>query len=50
MALQQLRTADVDALVTLRMAGQPTAQRDKRGQRSAEVLTALRAFKTRQAE
>lgn len=41
--LQQLRTADIDALVTLRMAGAPVAQRDKRGRRSAEVLGWLRA-------
>ncbi|OBF56714.1 integrase [Mycobacterium sp. 852002-53434_SCH5985345] len=41
--LQHLRTADLDALVTLRMAGQPVAQRDKRGRRSAEVLAWLRA-------
>lgn len=41
--LQHLRTADLDALVTLRMAGQPVAQRDKRGRRSAEVLDYLRA-------
>ncbi|OBB32565.1 integrase [Mycolicibacterium peregrinum] len=42
-SLQQLRTADIDALVTLRMAGEPVAQRDKRGRRSAEVLAWLRA-------
>lgn len=41
--LQQLRTADIDALVTLRMAGAPVAQRDKRGRRSVEVLAWLRA-------
>lgn len=41
--LQHLRTADLDALVTLRMAGQPVAQRNKRGRRSAEVLAWLRA-------
>ncbi|MDV3215235.1 tyrosine-type recombinase/integrase [Mycobacterium avium] len=41
--LQHLRTADLDALVALRMAGKPVAQRDKRGRRSAEVLTWLRA-------
>ncbi len=41
--LQHLRTADLDALVTLRMAGAPVAQRDKRGRRSGEVLTWLRA-------
>ncbi|SIJ61492.1 phage integrase family protein [Mycobacteroides abscessus subsp. bolletii] len=41
--LQQLRTADLDALVTLRMAGQPVAQKDKRGRRSVEVLAWLRA-------
>ena len=40
--LQRLRTADLDALVTLRMAGQPVAQGDKRGRRSAEVLVFLR--------
>ena len=34
--LQHLRTADLDALVTLRMADQPVAQRDKRG-RSARA-------------
>ncbi|OBY30805.1 site-specific integrase [Mycolicibacter kumamotonensis] len=43
MPLQQLRTADLDALVTLRLAGQPVAQRDKRGRRSTEVLAWLRA-------
>ena len=43
MPLQQLRTADIDALVTVRMAGAPVAQRDKRGRRSAEVLAWLRA-------
>lgn len=41
--LQHLRTTDLDALVTLRMAGQPVVQRDKRGRRSAEVLAWLRA-------
>jgi hypothetical protein len=40
--LQQLRTADLDALVTLRMAGRPVALGDKRGRRSAEVLAFLR--------
>ncbi|BDB41975.1 hypothetical protein Mkiyose1088_41430 [Mycobacterium kiyosense] len=40
--LQHLRTADLDALVTLRLAGTPVAQRDKRGQRSSEVLNYLR--------
>jgi hypothetical protein len=41
-SLQQLRTADIDSLVTLRLNGTPVAQRDKRGRRSAEVLTLLR--------
>ena len=41
-ALQQLRTADIDALVTLRLTGTPVAQRDKRGRRAAEVLALLR--------
>lgn len=41
--MQQLRTADIDALITLRMAGAPVAQCDKRGRRSAEVLAWLRA-------
>ncbi|BAX97122.1 integrase [Mycobacteroides stephanolepidis] len=41
--LQHLRTADVDSLVTLRLSGEPTAQRDKRGHRGAEVLAYLRA-------
>ncbi|MCP9276585.1 MULTISPECIES: site-specific integrase [Mycolicibacterium] len=40
--LQHLRTADIDALVTLRLNGAPVAQRDKRGRRAAEVLTLLR--------
>lgn len=40
--LQQLRTSDVDALVTLRLDGAPVAQRDKRGRRAAEVLALLR--------
>jgi integrase len=43
MALQQLRSADIDALVTVRLTGAPVAQRDKRGRRAAEVLTFLRA-------
>jgi integrase len=42
MALQQLRTTDIDALVTLRLNGTPVAQRDKRGRRAAEVLALLR--------
>jgi len=42
MALQQLRTADIDDLVTLRLTGTPVAQRDKRGRRAAEVLALLR--------
>ena len=42
MALQQLRTADIDDLVTLRLNGTPVAQRDKRGRRAAEVLALLR--------
>ncbi|KUH69205.1 integrase [Mycolicibacterium novocastrense] len=41
--LQQLRTADIDALVTIRLNGTPVAQRDKRGRRAAEVLTYLRS-------
>ena len=40
--LQQLRTSDIDALVTLRLDGAPVNQRDKRGRRAAEVLTFLR--------
>ncbi|WP_244986694.1 site-specific integrase [Mycobacterium marinum] len=43
MTLQQLRTADVDALVILRLEGKPVAQRDKRGRRAAEVLAFLRS-------
>ncbi|WP_179475591.1 site-specific integrase [Mycolicibacterium vinylchloridicum] len=43
MTLQRLRTADVDALVTLRLEGKPVAQRDKRGRRAAEVLAFLRS-------
>ncbi|WP_267293250.1 site-specific integrase [Mycobacterium hackensackense] len=43
MTLQQLRAADVDALVILRLEGKPVAQRDKRGRRAAEVLTLLRS-------
>ncbi|NVN51685.1 site-specific integrase [Mycolicibacterium hippocampi] len=42
-ALQHLETRHVDELVTLRLNGQPVAQRDKRGKRSAEVLDHLRA-------
>lgn len=42
MGLQQLRTADIDALVTVRLSGTPIAQRDKKGRRAAEVLTFLR--------
>ena len=42
MALQQLRTADIDNLVMLRLNGTPVAQRDKRGRRAAEVLALLR--------
>ena len=41
-ALQKLRTSDIDALVTLRLNGTPVAQRDKRGRRAAEVLALLR--------
>ena len=40
--LQQLRTSDIDALVTLRLHGAPVSQRDKRGRRAAEVLAFLR--------
>ncbi len=40
--LQQLRTSDIDALVTLRLDGEPVAERDKRGRRAAEVLAFLR--------
>ncbi|WP_236949228.1 N-terminal phage integrase SAM-like domain-containing protein [Mycolicibacterium goodii] len=43
MTLQQVRTADIDALVTLRLEGKPIAQRDKRGRRAAEVLAFLRS-------
>lgn len=42
MGLQQLRTADIDALVTVRLSGAPVTQRDRRGRRAAEVLTLLR--------
>lgn len=42
-ALQHLETRHIDDLVTLRLSGEPVAQRDKRGKRSAEVLTWLRA-------
>jgi hypothetical protein len=31
MALHQLRTADIEDLVTLRLSGTPVAQREKRG-------------------
>lgn len=40
-ALQHLETRHIDDLVTLRLSGAPVAQRDKRGKRSAEVLTRL---------
>ena len=40
--LQHLDTPQLDELVTLRLTGQPTRQRDKRGRRSAEVLAYLR--------
>ena len=42
MALQQLRAANIDDLVTLRLNGTPVTQRDKRGRRAAEVLAMLR--------
>lgn len=41
--LQHLDTPQLDELVTLRLTGQPTRHRDKRGRRSAEVLAYLRA-------
>ena len=41
--LQHLDTPHLDELVTLRLLGEPIAQRDKRGRRSAEVLAYLRA-------
>lgn len=40
--LQQLRTSDIDALVTLRLHGATVSQRDKRGRRASEVLAFLR--------
>ncbi len=40
--LQHLDTPHLDELVTLRLTGEPVAQRDKRGRRSAEVLAFLR--------
>jgi hypothetical protein len=40
--LQHLDTPHLDELVTLRLTGEPIAQRDKRGRRSAEVLAYLR--------
>lgn len=40
--LQQLRTADIDAVVNVRMAGQPVTQ-NKRGKASGAVLAFLRA-------
>ena len=42
-SLQHLRTADIDALVTVRLSGAAVPQRDKRGRRAAEVLAFLRA-------
>jgi len=41
--LQHLDTRHLDELVTLRLSGEPIAQREKRGSRSAEVLAYLRA-------
>lgn len=41
--LQHLDTPHLDELMTLRLTGEPVAQRDKRGRRSAEVLAYLRA-------
>ena len=41
--LQHLDTPHLDELVTLRLTGEPVAQRAKRGRRSAEVLAYLRA-------
>jgi hypothetical protein len=46
MPVQQLRMADIDDLVTLRLNGTPVAQRDKRGRRAAEVLALLRQHPT----
>lgn len=43
-SLQQLRTSDLDALVTLRLDGAPVAQREKRGRRAAEVLALIREW------
>lgn len=43
MPLQHLDTPHLDELVTLRLTGEPIAQRAKRGRRSAEVLAYLRA-------
>jgi hypothetical protein len=40
--LQHLDTPHLDELVTLRLTGEPIAQRDKRGRRSAAVLAYLR--------
>lgn len=40
--LQQLRTSDLDGLVTLRLSGEPVPQRAKRGRRAAELLRFLR--------
>ena len=41
--LQHLDTPHLDELVMLRLTGEPIAQRDKRGRRSAEVLAYLRS-------
>ena len=41
--LQHLDTPHLDELVTLRLTGEPIAQRAKRGRRSAELLAYLRA-------
>lgn len=41
-SLQQLRTSDIDALVTLRLNGTPVSQSEKRGRRAAQVLAFLR--------
>lgn len=43
LGLQQLRTSDIDALVTLRLNGTPISQRERRGRRAAEVLAYLRS-------
>jgi integrase len=43
MPLQHLDTPHLDELVTLRLRGEPVAQRYRRGHRSAEILTYLRA-------